>query len=158
MSNKTFVACRPGMKSAAEAAFHGMEIVVDDTLTSDWEFRERPKTFDEMMEDEISKEERVEADPKNALTFVVPVALHEDAVSEDPWNPPYLAIRVESNVSRVDVVKAIRATQPTLQGSYPDEEVNVSATIGSLKAALKKAGFNVLSISEADGLTLLKDA
>jgi len=145
------------MQQAMQAAFAGLEVEVDDTLTQDYEFRERPMSLEEIMEEEISKEEKQEADPKNALTFVVPLALSEEEVAEDCWNKTYLAVRVENNVSRFDVIKVIKATKPSTTGSFPDCGVHVSATIGALKAALKKGGINVLSISEADGLTLLAD-
>ena len=49
MSNKTIIACRPGFKHAAESAFAGMKVIVDDTLTKDYEFREEAMTLDELM-------------------------------------------------------------------------------------------------------------
>jgi hypothetical protein len=154
VSNKTIIACRPGMKQAMESAFAGMKVIVDDTLDKDYEFREEAMTFDEIMEAEISKEERQEADPKNALTFLVPLSV-ADADDINTWEAPILAIRVERGPSPYDVTKAIQSVKPTTQGDFPDFEVNVSATIGALRAELKKAGYNVLSISEADGLIAL---
>lgn len=156
MSNKTIIACRPGMQQAMASAFAGMEIIVDDTLDKDYEFRERQMTLDELLEEEISKEERQEADPKNALTFLVPLSL-ADADDINTWEVPILALRVERGPSPYDVQKCIQSVKPTTQGTFPDFEVNVSATIGTLRSELKKAGFNVLSISEADGLIALEN-
>jgi len=153
VSNKTIIACRPGMLQQMQAAFAGMEVIVDDALDKDYEFRERQMSLDELLEDEISKEERQEADPKNALTLVVPVALAGDEVANTCWSIPYLVVRVEQGPSKFDVAQVIQSLEPTKTGDFPDYEVNVSATIGALRAALKKAGYNVLSVSEADGLT-----
>lgn len=155
MSEKTIIACRPGMKQQMEAAFQGMKIVVDDTLTKDYEFRKEAMSLDEILEAEIEKEERQDADPKHAHTFVIPIAARTSHLDDDMWNPPYLVVRVQDDASRIGVITAIRALKPTLSGSFPDETVNVSATISSLKAHLKKEGFNVLSISQAEGLTSL---
>lgn len=156
MAGKTFVACRPGMKQAMESVFDGLEVVVDDTLVVDYEFRERPMTLDEMMEEEISKEERLEADPKNALTFIVPLHLNAQDVGDACWDLPYLVVRVESNVSTFAVTNVLKELEPTIMGDFPDFEINASATIGSIRAELKKAGVNVLSVSEAYGLSPLK--
>lgn len=155
MSNKTIIACRPGFKRQAEQAFAGIKVIVDETLTADYEFREEAMTLDEILEAEISKEERQEADPKNALTFVVPAFLNDQGVADNCWSIPYLVVRVEQGPSRFDIIEVLKQVKPTTQGDFPDFEVNVSATIGALRAALKKAGHNVLSVSEADGLTQL---
>lgn len=157
MNDKTIIACRPGMKQAMEAAFAGMEVIVDDKLAADYEFRKRELTLGEMLEEDLSQEERQDADPKKAHTFVVPLSLAEDEVAENLWSLRWLAVRVENSASHGLVMAEIRNLQPTTQGTFPDFEVNVSATISALKAHLKAAGFNVLSISEADGLSLLKD-
>lgn len=156
MSEKTIIACRPGMRQQMEAAFQGMKIVVDDKLTKDYEFRKEAMSLDEILEAEIEKEERQDADPKNAHTFVVPIAARTSVYDDGGiFDVPFLAVRVENSASTVSVMSAIRALKPTLSGSFPDETVNVSATISSLKAHLKKEGFNVLSISQAEGLTSL---
>lgn len=156
MSNKTIIACRPGMKQAMESAFAGMKVIVDDKLDKDYEFREEAMTLDELMEQEISKEERQDADPKNALTFIVPLHTSAQDVGDSCWSIGYLSVRCESNVSSYDVVNVLKDLEFTTSGDFPDYEINTSATISSIKAALKKAGVNVLSISEADGLTGLK--
>lgn len=157
MSTKTIIACRPGMKQQMESAFAGLEVVVDDKLTKDYEFRERDLDLAEMLEAEIEKEERQDADPKNALTFVVPMAVRQSDLGDPEiyLDLSFLSIRVENSVSEVSVMSVIRKIEPTLSGSFPDEVVNVSATISSIKAALKKDGVNVLSISPANGLVSL---
>lgn len=158
MSEKTIIACRPGMKQAMQSAFAGMEVVVDDKLDKDYEFRKRDLTLGEMLEEDLGREERQDADPKNAHTFIVPLLLEEDLLSEYLHDIRWLAVRVANDASHGSVVTEIRNFQPTTSGSFPDVEVNISATISGLKAHLKKAGFNVLSISEADGLHFMKDA
>lgn len=155
MSTKTIIACRPGMKQQMEAAFMGMTVVVDDQLTKDYEFREEAMSLDEILEAEVAKEERVDADPKQAHTFIVPMLPDDTLVLDDAWNLQYLAVRVADDASQVSVMSEIRKVKPTLTGSFPDEQVNVSATVSALKAHLKKQGFNVLSISVADGLVNL---
>lgn len=160
MSNKTYVACQPGMKAAAEAAFAGLEIVVDDTLTtSPWEFRERPQTLEELMEAELEKEERTEADPKNALTFVVPVFHRRDDVGDVYETIPFLSIRVAKGTSGTAVRIIVENLKPTMTGDkYGDDyRVNVPATIGALSAQLKEAGIQVLSISSTEQLMYMKD-
>jgi hypothetical protein len=156
MSTKTIIACRPGMKQQMEAAFAGVEVVVDDKLTKDYEFRERDLDLAEMLEAEIEKEERQDADPKNAYTFIIPLAARTSEFDDGGiFDVPFLAVRVENSASEVAVMTTIRELKPTLSGSFPDETVNVSATISALKAALRKKDINVLSISQAAGLISL---
>lgn len=157
---KTIIACRPGMQQIMQAQFAGMEVVVDAALTKDYEFRERDQTFEEIMESEIEKEERQDADPKNAITLIVPCVMDADAerTNDDWYGSQFLAIRIERGPSIYDIRKVIKDVKPTTAGDFPDEYVNVSATMGALKSALKKAGYNVLSISEADGIDLMASA
>lgn len=154
---KTYVACRPGMLGTIQAAFAGLQVEVDETLVGvDYEFRERELTLDELLEEEVEKAERIDADPKNALTFIVPLVLSNDDF--DSYSVPYLAVRVDRSASRFDVIQVIKTVKPTLTGDFPDFEVNVSATMGALQAALKTADIGVHSISQADGLSPLEEA
>lgn len=148
MSNKTFVACRPGLQQQMQSAFDGLEVVVDPDMTKDYEFRQRELTMAELLEEEVEKEERQEADPKNAITFVVPLDPSGDL--EDASWVTYLAVRVERGANKIDVAREIGSVPLTL---HADGGVNVSATIGAVTSTLKKAGYNVLSVSEAEGLT-----
>lgn len=157
---KTFIACRPGMQATLQAQFAGVDVVVDEALTKDYEFRERELTFSEIMEEELEKEERQEADPKNAVTLIVPCVLDADAerTNDDWYSAQFLAIRIERGPSIYDLRKIIKDVKPVTTGDFPDEYVNIPATMGALKSALKKAGHNVLSISEADGIDLMASA
>lgn len=159
LDTKTYIACRPGLQQQMQAAFAGVTVEVDDSLTVDYEFRQRDLTLDEMLEQEVEKEERQDADPKNALTFITPLVRDYDAAVDGGWlTIKYLAIRLERGPSPYDVRKVIADVKPTLTGSFPDEEVNVSATMSAIRAALKKEGYNVLSVSEAEGLDQMGEA
>ena len=153
MSDRTFIACRPGMQSALQKAFIGIEVVVDDALDKDYEFRERPMTFEEVLEEETSKQERQEADPKNAMTFIVPMATPED-LEASGYGAEFLAVRVQAGPSYSTVADAIRGVYATHteDGSY-----HWTANMSAIRSALRKAGFNVLSISQASGLVLMKE-
>lgn len=162
MSQTKFIACSPNMHAAMKAAFSDLEVVVDDTLTNTYEFREKELDFAELMEEELAKAERQDADPKDALTFVVPVVgKHSDL--DKPTFLTYLTVRVQKGtIDPAKVVKVVKKHTPTPRRDYDplvhSSEYAVSTIMGDLKAALREKGANVLSISEADGLTLLGEA
>jgi hypothetical protein len=138
---KTYVACRPGMKQAMEKAFAGIDVEVDDNLTTDYEFRERELSFAEALEAEVDKSERFEADPKNAKTFVVPLA------EEDHNYCDFLAVRVGEYTRKTEVVDIIKRVKVI----YSGDDVNSIATAGAVRAELKKANIDVYSVSVAEG-------
>lgn len=146
MADKTIIRCRPGMKQAMEAAFVGMEVIVDDNLDVDYKFDKRELNALEEIEAQIEEEEKQEADPKNAITFVVPLAVDDDDKA-DPFGV-WLAVRIEQNFSRTDAEREISTVKITKTG----DEINAVATAASVRQALKKAGANVLSVSVAQGI------
>lgn len=154
--NKTYVVCRPGMLQAMQKAFDGMDVEVDDKLTTDYEFRQRELTEIEALEAELDKAEKFEADPKDAVTFVVPMVTCSDNLEADPYVHRYLAVRVQRN-HRHEALDILKDSKPLTSGMGDDMEINVPGTIGALNAALKKANVDVYSISEADGLVLLEE-
>jgi hypothetical protein len=155
---KTIIACRPGFRAQAEAAFQGMEIEVDPNLTSDYEFRERELGLADLLEAELDGEEREaarKADPKNADTYVIPMIPKEDGtVDYDDYNySPYLILRVEKNSEHI--LSAIRKIN--IVTNADDDEPNVRATLNALHKDLTKEGFKIYSISVATGLTWMGD-
>ena len=146
MAEKTIIKCRPGMKQKIQAAFAGMEVEVDDTLDTDYIFAKRELTALEEIEAQIEEEEKQEADPKNALTFVMP--LQQDDGKPDPFGT-WLTVRIESNFSRVNA----EAELSTVKVAYHSPgDINGIATAANVRQVLKKAGANVLSVSLADGI------
>lgn len=154
--SKTFVAIRPGFQQAAIAAFGAdMEIVIDDTLTQDYEFRQRELGLADLLEAELEGEESQaakKADPKNAHTFVVPLLGPDDDLDEEYRHCTYLAVRVDRKDDMYEAVNRIVDTSPIL---HDDDRINVKATVTMLHNHLKNEGFKVHSISVVNGLTVM---
>lgn len=157
-----YIACSPNLHASMQAAFGDLEVVVDDTLLNTYEFREKELDFAELMEAELEKAERQDADPKDAWTFVVPVvAKHDDL--DKPMFQTYLTVRIQKNsIAKEKVIKIIKKQQPNLRNDYNPllhtSPFAISTIMADLKAALREKDANVLSISEADGLTLLGES
>lgn len=151
--SKTFVAVRPGFQQQAIAAFGAdMELVIDDTLTVDYEFRQRELGLADLLERELEDEESAaakKADPKNAHTFILPLLRPDETLDEEFKYATYLVIRVDHKEDS-SAVKAEIASLPTI---FSDGDmINVKATITSLHNRLKNKDIKVHSISVANGL------
>lgn len=163
MPGKTFIACRPGMQQQMKSAFAGLDVVVDDKLTVDYEFRERNMTLEEIMEEETLKAEQIDLDPRNAVTLVVP--LHPKGVVEDAAWMKWAVVRASNKHHRSDVEAAINEAELVIRYADPEvtlgvdyDDVDVPATLSNIKAALKKAGIEVHSVSAAESLSWPKMA
>lgn len=153
-TTKTYVACRPGLLQQMQSAFPDMEVKVVDDLGVDYEFKQEEMTGMDLVMAELESEERMAADPKHAHTFVVPLLVGEtsDLEASALVDCSYLLVRTQDDIPFYTVQAAV--VKASLQASY-DGEVQVSATISELRQVLKDEGVNVLSISEAEGMTRL---
>lgn len=156
-TTETYVACRPGLLEQMKAAFDGMDVEVEDGLTQDYEFRQRELTGMDLVMAELQDEERMAADPKHAHTFMVPLLVGEtsDLLGSELVDCQWLAVRTQDNVSFLTVQAALVTVK--IQTLF-DGEVDVSATISEIRQVLKDAGINVLSVSQAEGVTRLLDS
>lgn len=155
--SKTYIAVRPGFKQQAEAAFGtDMEIEVDSSLQADYEFRQRELGLADLLEAELESEEGEaarKADPKNAHTFIVPLAEDPEEV-EDYTYLDYLVVRVDKDAPKHEALQVIQKTQLIWKGEVGDldERIQARPNINALNAELRKAGIKVHSISLAKNL------
>ena len=157
--SKTFVAVRPGFQQAAIAAFGAdMELVVDDTLQTDYEFRTRELGLADLLEAELETEERElarKSDPKNAHTIIVPLVSRDETLDEaldEPDRLKCLVVRIDRKEDRQAAVRVIQGESVV----YSDDYLNERATINVLSTALKKADIKVYSISSSYGIACMK--
>ena len=157
-----YIVCHPNMKASVQAAFADLEIVVDETVAS-YEFREKELDFAELMEEELEKAEKQDADPKDAVTYVVPVVAKYSDLDNGLVLATFLTIRVQrGSIEPSKVVKVVKKQEAIVRKDYDPlthtSPFAVSTIMADLKAALREKGANVLSISEAEGLTLLGES
>lgn len=153
-TTKTVVECAPGQLATVQAAFAGMEVRVVDTLDVAYRFVQEEMTGMDLVMAELEAEERVAADPKRAHTFVVPLLTGEtsDLTAQELLDCSYLLVRTQDDIGYHVVLGVIGNTK--IQTNFTGE-VEVTATISELRQKLKDEGVNVLSISEAEGITRL---
>lgn len=143
MAAKHLIACRPNLRAQMEAAFPGLPIVIDENITDPqgYEFRERELDFEELLEEEVDKEERLQADPKQAQTLVIPLGDPEQTLT-----CPWLTIRLQPHSGNESAV----VIASTVKLSMRDGEPHVEKIMGEMRKALVDDGWNVLSISEGN--------
>lgn len=153
---KTYVACRPGFLQAAQSAFAGLDVEVDDNLTTDYEFRERDLGLADLLESELEDEEREaerKSDPKSAHTVIVPLCeddanVTDHSVIELLPHLDYLVIRADKNASRALMIETVKKTKMI---RTDDGYIQARPNIVALSHAFKKAGIKVHSISACSG-------